>query len=389
MPSLTVFGSTGSIGTSILRVVDQFPDILKVQTISCGSNLSVFIKHLEKYKPENAVIAHPENCLKDDLESLEINFPRTSFYYGEEGLVTAASVPADICVSAIVGAAGLKPTLTAIKSHKRIALANKETLVMAGNLVLDEAASCNTEIIPVDSEHSALHALLNNRAEYEIDSLIITASGGSLRDTPLEHLPDVTVDEALNHPTWTMGSKITIDSATLFNKGLEVIEAHYLFNIPYNKIRVLVHPESVIHALVETIDGSIFAHMGTPDMVNPISQALFYPEMMTSPFARLNLEDVEKLSFRKFNDERYPALKLCYQAGVSGGTMPAVLNAANEKAVYAFLDGRIKFTEIVEIVEGVMSDHSSVANPALDDIFMYDSWARKKAEKNIQNLRII
>lgn len=377
MTSVSLLGSTGSIGRSTLRVVRENKGF-SVSAMSCRSNLDLFRKQLAEFKPRYAAVSSPQLC---DADSLADEFPDTEFFFGEDGVEEMASREADICVSAIVGAAGLKPTLAAIESCDRIALANKETLVMAGPIVLKKADRHKTEIIPVDSEHSAVHSLMHACSRDSVHSIILTASGGSLRDRALEELDNVTVEEALAHPTWDMGSKITIDSATLFNKGLEVIEAHYLFDMPYNRIRVLIHPESIIHSLIETVDGAQFAHLGVADMAHPISMALLYPERSENSFERLDLEAVGSLTFRKFDQRRYPALELCYRAGRTGGTMPAVLNAANEEAVYAFLDGRIAFSRIYQTVGEVMERHALIAEPALDEIFESDSWARNTARE--------
>ncbi len=382
MATLSILGSTGSIGKSTLRVVNEHPARFTVTSMSCRSNLKLFEEQLKHHSPRFAAVSAPQDCDKEHLDRLKKTFPDTTFFFGEEGLSELAGIEADICVSAIVGAAGLRPTLKAVESCSRIALANKETLVMAGPAVLQKAAEYKTEIIPVDSEHSAVHSLLHACSREALHSVILTASGGSLRDIPVEKLPEATVKQALAHPTWDMGSKITIDSATLFNKGLEVIEAHYLFGFDYDAIKVLIHPESIIHSLIETVDGALFAHLGAADMAHPISNALFYPDRVENSFERLNLANTGSLTFRKLDNRRYPALQLCYQAGREGGTMPAVMNAANEAAVYAFLDRKIPFTGIYTIVESVMERHKKINSPTLDEIFESDIWARKAAAEH-------
>ena len=265
-----------------------------------------------------------------------------------------------------------------------MALANKETLVMAGDIFMRRVRDCNVELIPVDSEHSAVFALLENIKRKNIARIILTASGGSLRDRPVRELESVTPEEALAHPTWNMGSKITIDSATLVNKGLEVIEAHHLFNVGYDDIDVVIHPQSIIHSMVETVDGSVHALMSVPDMALPIMNALTYPEKVANPFGRIDFSRVGSLTFKSHEGGKYPALELCYSAGRAGGTMPAVLNGANEVAVGAFLEKRLRFTHIVKIVERVMALHSPLVDPGIDDIFSADAWARDMANRMIR-----
>jgi 1-deoxy-D-xylulose-5-phosphate reductoisomerase len=276
--------------------------------------------------------------------------------------------------------------MVATKHAKRIALANKETLVMAGDLFMKAVSENGCELIPVDSEHSALFALLDGKNREDILRLIVTASGGSLRDRSASELERVTPEEALAHPTWNMGAKITIDSATLMNKGFEVIEAHHLFSLPYEKIDVIVHPESIIHSMVETREGSIYAHMSVTDMAFPITNALTYPEKCENPFGRLDLAQIGKLTFREYDPVRFPALALCYASGRAGGTANAVLNAANEIAVAAFLDRRIGYGDIVRVVSDALAKHEIQSAPALEDIFEADSWARAQATSMIRGL---
>jgi 1-deoxy-D-xylulose-5-phosphate reductoisomerase len=377
--SITLLGSTGSIGVSTLKVVDFLSSSVSIYGLACRQNLSLLADQIEKYHPSSVAIETINNNNIDDFKKLQKKYPEINFYTGMDGVQTLAKEPVDILVSAIAGAAGLKPTLAAFESTKRIAIANKETLVMAGPIVMEKAEHHNVELIPVDSEHSAIFALLENKKRDEINRIILTASGGSLRDYPLEAFASVRPEQALAHPTWNMGSKITIDSATLFNKGLEVIEAHHLFGVPFENIEVIIHPESIIHSLVETIDGALFAHMGVTDMVHPILMALTYPDKISNPFGILNLAEVKSLHFNSVDNKRYPALDLCYEAGKTKGTMPTVMNAANEVAVEAFLNKKIYFTHIVKVVEDVMNEHNVVKNCNLEDIFNADTEARKRA----------
>ncbi|HDP79645.1 MAG TPA: 1-deoxy-D-xylulose-5-phosphate reductoisomerase, partial [Spirochaetes bacterium] len=282
-------------------------------------------------------------------------------------------------VSAIVGSAGLLPTLEAIPHTGRIALANKETLVMGGDLVKEKIREYGVDLVPVDSEHSAVFTLLERLDRRDVARIVLTASGGSLRDLPVGRLPEATPAEALAHPTWSMGKKITIDSATLMNKGLEVIEAHHLFDMDYSAIDVLVHPESLVHSMVETRDGGIHAYLGVADMALPVLYALLYPEKRENPFGRLDLAKAGKLTFRSVDPARYPSLRLCYEAGRRGGAMPAVLNGANETAVQAYLDGKIRFTDIVSTVEKTMGLYSPEAGTGLNEIMNADAWARETA----------
>ncbi|MFW6365081.1 MAG: 1-deoxy-D-xylulose-5-phosphate reductoisomerase [Spirochaetota bacterium] len=386
MTQVSILGSTGSIGQNTLRVIREYQEQFEVIALGCRCNVGLLAEQITEFSPRYVAVSDPDACKGDGVKSLVKRFPGTEFFLGGDAMVYLASCKTDICVSAIVGAAGLLPTLAAIRSSGRIALANKETLVMAGDLVLAEARVHGTEVIPVDSEHSAVFSLIRGCLHNDIRSIILTASGGSLRDRPLEQLDTVTPAEALNHPTWEMGSKITIDSATLFNKGLEVIEAHHLFGMPYERIRVLIHPESAVHSLIETVDGSLLAHIGAADMAHPIAAALTYPERKPNSFARFSLSEAGSLTFREVDHARYPALELCILAGTEGGTAPAVLNAANEYAVYAFLKGRIRFTDIFRTVEEVVSRHVSIAHPSIDTIFESDSWARESAERKIAEL---
>ncbi len=379
MRLISILGSTGSIGLSALRVIKTLPDKFRIYGLACNRNLEILSYQIKEFNP--MVVAIGDNSVSDSdfVRKLKKQHEKVEFLLGEEGIIELASRRTDIVISSIVGAAGLRPSIAALDGCKRLALANKETLVMAGRIFIDLAAAKGVELIPVDSEHSAVFSLLENLKADEVERVILTASGGSLRDYPGENLSDVTPEIALKHPTWSMGSKITIDSATLMNKGLEVIEAHHLFNFSYDKIGVIIHPESVIHSMVETADGALYAHMGKTDMVFPILNALTYPEKIKNEFGRLDLADVGSLNFRRYDRLRFPALELCYNAGRTGGNIPAVLNAANEAAVYAFLERKIRFTDIVEVVEKTIDSIDVISRPDITDIFESDCEARNIA----------
>lgn len=388
MNSLTILGSTGSIGLSALRVVRSAPERFKVFGLTCNRNLEILSNQIDEFKPAVAAIGDETVRDSETVMRLRKKYPAVEFLFGEAGIIELASRKCDIILSSIVGGAGLKPSLASLDGCKRLALANKETLVMAGDLFMKLAGEKGVELIPVDSEHSAIFMLMRNIKQGELERIILTASGGSLRDYPVENLESVTPEIALKHPTWSMGSKITIDSATLMNKGLEVIEAHYLFNTEYDRIGVVVHPESIIHSMVETVDGAVYAHMGQADMAFPILNALTYPEKIRNSFGRLNFAEVAKLTFRAYDSERYPALELCYAAGRKGGNTPALLNAANEEAVYAYLDRRIAFTDIVKIVEKTVSLGRFRSAPDLNGIFESDAEARDIARGLIREIKL-
>ncbi|MBN2077362.1 MAG: 1-deoxy-D-xylulose-5-phosphate reductoisomerase [Spirochaetes bacterium] len=377
--TISILGSTGSVGRTALRVIRSLGDEYRLHGLACGGNLDLLDEQVGEFRPLVAAVASPGAFESDRGGLLMKKYPGTRFLRGEEGVVELAGEPVDVLVSAIVGAAGLRPTLAGIGAAGRIALANKETLVMAGNVVKRRLSESGTDLVPVDSEHSAVFSLMRGFRPDVVERIILTASGGSLRDVPPGELSKVTPERALAHPTWDMGSKITIDSATLMNKGLEVIEAHHLFDVPYERIDVLIHPESVVHSMVETVDGAVYAHMGVTDMVFPVLNALTYPEMRRNEFGRLRLEEVGSLSFSSCDRERYPALDLCYAAGREGGTMPAALNAANEAAVEAFLGGRIPFTGIVKVVERTMETAGGGGEPGIEEIFEADRKARAVA----------
>ena len=373
MKGISLLGATGSIGTQTLDVIRSNPKRFKLQAIAVGKNIDLTRKIIREFQP---VIVSVQN--KEDKERLKAEFPNhIKFTYGEEGLIEVATCEdTEVLVNAILGSVGLLPTLQAIEAGKTIAIANKETLVTAGHIVMTKAKEHNVTILPVDSEHSAIFQCLNGENEKEIERLIITASGGSFRDKSRDELVNVTVEDALNHPNWSMGAKITIDSATMMNKGLEVIEAHWLFNQPYEKIECLLHRESTIHSMVEFTDGSVIAQLGTPDMRIPIQYALTYPERLLSNSERLDLAKIGKLHFEKMDFERFRCLHFAYEAGKIGGTLPVVLNAANEVAVQAFLTGKISFLEIEDWIEKALTSHQVIANPDLQTILHVDKETR-------------
>ncbi|RDI47423.1 1-deoxy-D-xylulose-5-phosphate reductoisomerase [Falsibacillus pallidus] len=374
MKYISLLGATGSIGTQTLDVIRRNPEEYRLAAFSAGKNMELTRKIIDEFKPELVSVSDKDDCfaLKSEFSS------STSFYHGEEGLVeTAVYHKSDILVNAVLGSVGLFPTLQAIKEKKIIAIANKETLVTAGHLVMEAAKENGVLLLPVDSEHSAIFQALQGEKEKNIEKLILTASGGSFRDRTRDELQGVTVKDALNHPNWSMGAKITIDSATMMNKGLEVIEAHWLFQMPYDRIDVLLHRESIIHSMVEFHDSSIIAQLGTPDMRVPIQYALTYPDRLPFPGAsRLNLAEIGKLHFEKMDMDRFYCLKLAYQAGIVGGTTPTVLNAANEEAVEAFLKGKISFLEIEEYIERALNRHQKIDQPDLETIREVDKETR-------------
>ncbi|MCL1864313.1 MAG: 1-deoxy-D-xylulose-5-phosphate reductoisomerase [Spirochaetes bacterium] len=379
MQSISILGSTGSIGLSAVKVIKTFPDKFKIYGLACNSNLSLLSKQISEFKPAVAAIGDKSAAATDFVKKLIKENRETEFLFGNEGIIELASRKTDMVISSISGSAGLRPSIAALDGCKRLALANKETLVMAGDIFTKLTIKKGVELIPVDSEHSAVFSLLSNLKKEEVEQIILTASGGSLKDYPAEDLKDVTPEIALKHPTWNMGSKITIDSATLMNKGLEVIEAHHLFNFSYDNIKAVIHPESIIHSMVETIDGAVYAHMGKTDMVFPILNALTYPAKIKNPFGRIDFTEIGSLNFRKYDSNKFPALDLCYYAGRTGGNMPAVLNGANETAVYSFLEKKIRFTDIIDIVEKTINSIDVINNPDIKDIFESDCEAKNIA----------
>jgi 1-deoxy-D-xylulose-5-phosphate reductoisomerase len=386
MRRLSVLGSTGSIGVNTLRIVSQFPERFEVVSLSAGLNTQLLKQQILQFRPKIVSVLNKElsEALRRELPNVSVEI-----VHGVEGLIQVATHPeVDQVVSAIVGAVGLIPTLSAIKTGKTIALANKESLVMAGKILMEEAKRNQVQILPVDSEHSAIFQALLGHQREDVHRLILTASGGPFRNFSLSRLHDVTVKEALNHPHWEMGKKITIDSASLMNKGLEVIEAHWLFDIPIEKIVVLIHPQSVVHSMVEYIDGSIVAQMGIADMRIPISYALSFPERLNLNLPPLDLSKSEALTFSPPDSERFPCLKLAYQSIEIGETMPAVLNAANEVAVNAFMDGAIRFTEVPLLIRQAMESHEVKPVHTVEDILKADHWARERSKAILEGRRL-
>jgi len=386
MKRLAILGSTGSIGVNTLDIVRQFPERFKVISLSAGLNTQLLKQQIVQFRPKVVSVLNKE--LSEALQRELSNVP-VEIVHGVEGLIQVATHPeVDQVVSAIVGAVGLIPTLSAIKTRKAIALANKESLVMAGKIVMDEAKRNNVQIFPVDSEHSAIFQALLGHQKEDVHRLILTASGGPFLNLPISRLQEVTVKEALNHPHWEMGKKITIDSASLMNKGLEVIEAHWLFNIPVEKIVVQIHPQSVVHSMVEYIDGSIVAQMGIADMRIPIAYALSFPQRLNLKLSPLDLSQTGGLTFFPPDPERFPCLKLAYRSIEIGETMPAILNAANEIGVNAFLEGSLKFTEVPLLLKRVMEEHEVKLVHTVEDILKADHWARERSKAILEGRKL-
>ena len=380
MKKITVLGVTGSIGQQTVDVVVNHRDEFEIVAMSAGRNIVALEEIMKQLNVSHICVQN-----KEDKEYLENKYKDCHFYYGQDGLMTIATLPeVEIVLNAIVGFAGLLPTMEAIKAHKDIALANKETLVVAGHLICPLVKEYQVALLPVDSEHSAIFQSMNGENHQDISKIILTASGGSFRDKTRDELVDVTVEQALKHPNWAMGAKITIDSATLFNKGLEVMEARWLFDIDYDDIEVLIHPESIVHSMVEYQDTSVIAQLGTPDMRLPIQYALTYPRRQPLINGqRLSLSDVGSLHFYKPDLKRFHALALAYEAGRQGGSMPCVLNGANEQANSLFLNGRIRFLDIEKLVEDAMRAHEWVNHPTLEHLIEIDQWARDFVLKRV------
>ncbi|HET98367.1 MAG TPA: 1-deoxy-D-xylulose-5-phosphate reductoisomerase [Desulfurivibrio alkaliphilus] len=385
--NISLLGSTGSIGCNVLEVVRHYPGRFRVVGMAAGNNIKLLRDQIEAFHPLLVSVAD-ESLVGDLIQSLPRGWGERVLV-GRSGNEEVARLPeADLVVSAIVGAAGLTPTMAAIEAGKDIALANKETLVMAGDLVMSAVARQGVQLLPIDSEHNAIAQALEAGRHQDIHRLILTASGGPFRATAARELWEVTPEQALSHPNWSMGRKISIDSATLMNKGLEVIEAHCLFGVPVEQIEVLVHPQSIVHSMVEFIDGSVVAQMGIPDMRIPIVYALSYPERLRLGLPRLNLSKCGDLSFSPPDFERFPALQLAYKACKRGGTMPAALNAANEVAVEAFLSGKIRFPEIALVVAETLSRAEFKEADRVATVLAMDLAARMLAESVVEALMI-
>jgi 1-deoxy-D-xylulose-5-phosphate reductoisomerase len=388
--NISILGSTGSIGCNTLKVCEHLRDEFRVVALGAGKNIEVLADQIERFQPE-LVSVDSETSAEELLRKISnFKFQIPKIVSGEQGLIEVAThEKVETVVSATVGATGFVPTLRAIEAGKRIALANKETLVMAGELMTKAARDNNVEILPVDSEHNAIHQCLRGEKRSEVKRLILTASGGPFRTKSKSEIENATITEALNHPNWKMGDKITIDSATLMNKGLEVIEAHWLFDFSADEIDVIVHPQSVVHSLVEFVDGSVIAQLGVTDMKHAIQYALTFPHRKPSCLPSLDFTKNSNLTFEDADLDKFPCLALAYRALRSGGTLPAVLNAANEVSVQAFLDGKIKLSEIAKINESVMNSHQLQQVTTLETVLDADIQARKEAENLIQSKYLV
>jgi len=380
MKAISLLGSTGSVGVTTLDVVGRFADRFRVVAMAAGRNLELLVEQVERFRPEVVSVATPE--LAREL-TIRLGGQRISILHGLEGAIAVATHPAtELVMSAMVGARGLRPTLAAIKAGKDIAFANKEVLVIAGELITSAVREHGVRLLPVDSEHNAIFQCLEGRGREGLKRIVLTASGGPFRELAAERFEGITVEQALNHPTWRMGSKITIDSATLMNKGLEVIEARWLFNLTPAQIAVVIHPQSVIHSMVEMIDGSVIAEMAIPDMAIPVAYALAYPDRLPlGHLKRFSLTEAAHLTFEDPDYARFPCLRLAFEALRAGNTMPACLNAANEELVAGFLAGRARFIDIPRWVEDVMREHLNRPAHTLEDLLETDGWARARARE--------
>jgi 1-deoxy-D-xylulose-5-phosphate reductoisomerase len=377
---LAILGSTGSVGVSALDVASSFPDTLRVVALAAGRNVELLARQVRAFHPELVSVRGVEE--RAALRAALGDAQAPEILCGAEGAEAVAAHPrADVVLSAMVGAVGLRPTLAAIRRGVTVAIANKEPLVIAGRLCVEEAGRCGATIIPVDSEHSAIYQSLRGHRTEDVHRLLLTGSGGPFRTTV--DLDGVTLEQALRHPTWSMGPKITVDSATLMNKGLEVIEARWLFGVSASRIQILIHPESIVHSMVEYIDGSVVAQMGPPDMRLPISYALGFPARLPLPLPHLDLAQIARLTFEPPSFDRFPCLGLAYRALELGGTAPAVLNAANEVAVEAFLRRRVRYRDIPALIERVLDHHQPEPTPDLDALLAVDRWARAEAERDL------
>ena len=380
--TVAILGSTGSIGTQTLDVIDRHSELFEVYALTAHSNIDLLVEQAKKYRPEVVAIADERHykTLREALDGLPIKV-----FAGADSICQIAAMsPIDTVVTAMVGYSGLLPTVKAIEAGKKIALANKETLVVAGELVTDLALRNRVDIVPIDSEHSAIFQCLVGENENSVEKLILTASGGAFRDTLKDDLRLATAADALRHPTWKMGAKITIDSATMMNKGFEVIEARWLFDIPIDKIEVIIHPQSIVHSMVQFCDGSIKAQLGQPDMRHPIQYALTFPDRLDAQVERANLADIHQLTFERPNYEKFRNLGLAYDALRRGGNIPCILNAANEVAVDAFLKGKIGFFAMSDIIEQTISETAFISSPTLDDYIATDREARARTSEKIK-----
>ena len=380
MKKISILGVTGSIGTQTLNIIQNNEERFQLVAMSAGRNITLVEQTVERFQPELVSVMD-----EADAERLRIRYPNTSFVSGAAGLKEVATYESDLLITAVVGSVGLEPTLAAIEARIPIALANKETLVAAGHIVMKRAKELDVPIIPVDSEHSALFQAMNGENPKTIRRLIITASGGSFRHLTRDELANVTVEQALAHPNWAMGNKLTIDSATMMNKGLEVIEAHHLFDLPFDQIDCVMHRESIIHSIVEFCDTSMIAQLGSPDMRVPIQYAMTYPDRIPMQEPKpLDLVELGQMNFEALNLQRFKALGLAYEAGRTGGSLPTVMNAANEVAVAAFMEGRISFLQIDEMVERSMERHTVIEDPDLQTILEVDAMTRREITATIE-----
>ncbi len=384
MKTLSILGSTGSIGKNTLEVISKHPDKFRVKALAVGNNIKLLTEQINTFKPEVAAVFDEESA-----KELQRDFPDMKVLSGEEGLVEAATLDGvDMVVSAIAGSPGLAPTYAAVKAGKDIALATKEALVMAGKVIMSEAARNNVKIYPVDSEHSAVFQCLEGREMKDVKKIILTASGGAFLRKDISELENATPADALKHPNWDMGRKITIDSATLMNKGLEVIEAFWLFGVPLDKIGVIIHPQSIIHSMVEFIDGSVIAQLSVPDMKGPIAYALSYPDRFGDVLEPMDLAKIGNLTFEEPDMEKYRSLPLTFDALRAGGTMPCVLNGANEAAVAAFLDDKIGFTDIYRVISDTMDAHEVAEGDIIEEVLDASNWAMQKANNIIKKISV-
>jgi len=382
MKRIAVLGSTGSIGVNTLNVVQDHPEEFEVVGLAAGGRIDLLAEQAKRFRPKQVAVR--ESAKAKQLEQA-LSGTGIRVLAGEEGVAELAAMPqADMVIVAITGAAALKPTLAAIEKGHAVGLANKETLVMAGELVMEAARRRNVSVIPIDSEHSAIFQCLHGHSRQEIRRILLTSSGGPLKDVPLESFGRLTKVEVMNHPRWKMGPKITVDSATMMNKGLEVIEARWLFDLPVDKIEILIHPEAIVHSMVEFIDGSILAQLGITDMRLPIQYAMTYPRRLSSTLPPLDLVEMKQLTFEAPNPKKFPCLGFGYEASQAGGTLPAVLNAANEACVTNFLQDGLPFTRISEIIGKVIGTHRRVAHPRLEEILQADGWAREQVESELK-----
>jgi 1-deoxy-D-xylulose-5-phosphate reductoisomerase len=385
MKHLTILGSTGSIGSNTLKVVEMFPERFTVKAMTAKKNIRLIAKQIEQFNPELAVVYDEKGA--QDLKDRLPTGTKVEIMYGAEGYIAAATQPSvDMVVAAMVGAAGLMPTLAAIDEGIDIALANKETLVMAGDIVMKRADESGVQILPIDSEHSAIFQCISGSRKADLKKIILTASGGPLIHRPKNEFNKIKPKDALKHPTWQMGEKISIDSATLMNKGLEILEAKHFFGVSQDRIEVLIHPQSIVHSMVAYHDGAVIAQLGIPDMRGAIAYALSWPERLPLDQPLPDFQNIGALTFERPDLDRFPCLQMAFDVCQAGGTLPVVLNAANEVAVQTFLNQTISFDKIPEIIRNTIDQHVNVSNPSLSDILETDRWARKQAEKKITEM---